>query len=60
MADRFMNNLERTDYPFYEPTIDTNGGRKAADRLAEHLAAARVSSTALYGGRGQGETRIYR
>ena len=27
--------LERTDYPLYDPTIETNGGGKAAIRLAE-------------------------
>ncbi|PYT89390.1 MAG: hypothetical protein DMG36_22415 [Acidobacteria bacterium] len=60
MADKLMDDLERTDYPLYEPTIDTNGGRKAADRLAEHLAASRISSTACSSGRGQSEPRLYR
>jgi predicted glycosyltransferase len=60
MAEKFMHGLEQTDYPLYEPTIDTNGSRRAAERLAEHLTAARMSSTAWFSGRGQGETRVYR
>ena len=60
MAEKLMDGLEQTDYPLYEPTLDTNGSRKAAERLAEHLTAARISSTAWYSGRGQSETRIYR
>ncbi len=60
MAEKFMDGLEQTDYPLYEPTIDTNGSRRAAERLAEHLTAARMSSTAWFSGRGQGETRVYR
>jgi len=60
IADKFMIGLEQTDYPTYESTIDTNGSRRAAKRLAEHLSAARMSSTAWYSGRGQSETRIYR
>lgn len=60
MAEKFMNGLEQTDYPFYEPAIDTNGSQGAAERLAEHLTAARMSSTAWFSGRGQSETRIYR
>lgn len=59
-AEKFMDGLEQKDYPLYEPTIDTNGSRKAAERLAEHLTAARISSTAWYSGRGQSETRVYR
>lgn len=59
-AEKFMDGLEQKDYPLYEPTIDTNGSRKAAERLAEHLTAARMSSTAWYSGRGQSETRVYR
>ena len=60
MAEKFMDGLEQTDYPLYEATIDTNGSRRAAERLAEHLTAARMSSTAWFSGRGQGETRVYR
>ena len=60
LAEKFMDDLERTDYPLYDPTFDTNGSRKAADRLAEQLTATRVSSTACYRERGQGDTRIYR
>jgi len=60
MADKLIEDLERTDYPLYDPTIETNGGRKAAIRLAEHLAAARISPTAFYRGRSQGEHRLYR
>ena len=60
LAEQFMHGLEQTDYPLYEPTLDTNGSRKAAERLAEHLTAARMSSTGWYSGRGQSETRIYR
>jgi predicted glycosyltransferase len=60
MAEKFMHGLEQTDYPLYESTIDTNGSRRAAERLAEHLTAARMSSTAWFSGRGQGETRVYR
>ena len=59
-AEKFMNSLEQADYPLYEPTIDTNGSRRAAERLAEHITAARMSSTAWYSGRGQSETRVYR
>ena len=60
LAEKVMHELARTDYPLYDPTFDTNGSRKAADRLAEHLAAARISPTGCYKGRGQDETRIYR
>jgi len=60
VAEKIMDDLERTDYPAYEPAFDTNGSQTAADRLAEHLTAVRMSSTAYYSGRGQGETRIYR
>ena len=60
MADKLIEDLERTDYPLYDPTIETNGGRKAAIRLAEHLAAARISPTVFYRGRSQGEHRLYR
>jgi predicted glycosyltransferase len=60
MAEKLMDDLARTDYPLYESTFDTNGSRKAADRLAEHLNAARLSSTACYSGRGQREARLYR
>lgn len=60
MAEKFMNGLEQTDYPLYEPTIDTNGSRRAAERLAEHLTTARMSPKAWYRERGQGETRVYR
>ena len=60
MAEKFMDGLEQTDYPLYEATIDTNGSRRAAERLAEHLTTARMSSTAWFSGRGQGETRVYR
>jgi len=60
IAEKFMHGLEQTDDPLYGPTIDTNGSRRAAERLAEHLTAARMSSTAWFSGRGQGETRVYR
>lgn len=60
VAEKFMDGLEQKDISIYEPTIDTNGSRRAAERLAEHLTAARMSSTAWYSGRGQSETRIYR
>jgi len=60
VAEKMMNDLERTDFPIYDPTIHTNGGKNAANRLAEHLVAARVSPTAYYRGTGQGEHRIYR
>lgn len=59
LADKILDGLEQTDYPLYEPTIDTNGSRSAAEQLAEHLAEARVSSTAWCSGRGQSETRVY-
>ena len=48
IADQLMVDLERTDFPLDGPAIDTDGGRKAADRLAEQLAAVRVSSAACY------------
>ena len=48
LADKLMGDLERTDYPIYDPEMDTDGSRKASDRLAEHLTAARISSPACY------------
>ena len=60
LAERLMDDLGRTDYPLYDPTFDTGGCRKAADRLAGHLTAARISPTDCYQGQGQDETRIYR
>jgi predicted glycosyltransferase len=48
LADKLMGDLERTDYPIYDRAMDTDGSRKASDRLAEHLTAARISSTACY------------
>lgn len=60
LAEKILDDLERKDYPLYESTFDTNGSRRAADRLAEHLTATRMPSTPYYSGRGQGETRVYR
>lgn len=45
IAEKLVDDLERTDFPLHEPAIDTDGGRKAADRLAEHLTAVRMLST---------------
>ena len=59
VADKLMDDLERTDYPLYEPTIDMTGSQKAADRLAELLVTSRTSPAAYQGGRAEGETRIY-
>ncbi len=39
MAGKLMENLQRKDYPCYDPAIDTNGGRNVAARLAELLAS---------------------
>lgn len=46
IADQLIADLERTDFPLRGPAMDTDGGRKAADRLAEHLTTVRISSTA--------------
>jgi predicted glycosyltransferase len=48
IADKLIDDLERTDFSLHEPAIDTDGGRKAATRLAEHLTAVRMSSAACY------------
>src|SRR5207253_198265 len=59
MADKLMDDLERTDYPLYEPGIDSTGGQKAANRLAELLITARTSPTAYHSGRSERETWIH-
>ena len=59
MADKLMDDLERTDYPLYEPGIDSTGGQKAANRLAELLITARTSPTAYHSGRSESETWIH-
>jgi predicted glycosyltransferase len=38
MAAKLVKNLQRKEDPSYDPTINTNGGRNAAARLAELLA----------------------
>lgn len=38
-----IEDLERTDYPLYDPTIETNGGGKAAIRLAELVEVERIN-----------------
>ena len=60
LADKILGGLEETHYPTYEPTMDTDGSRKAAERLAEHLRVARMPSTTWYSGQGHSETRVYR
>lgn len=60
LADKILDGLEQTLCPIYEPTFDTNGSRRAAERLAEHLSAAHILSTAWHSGQDQSETRVYR
>ena len=55
MAGKLMENLQRKDYPCYDPAIDTNGGRNAAARLAELLA-----SRVYYRVESQIDRRVYR
>jgi len=55
MAGKLMENLQRKDYPCYDPAIDTNGGRNAATRLAELLA-----SRVYYRVESQIHRRVYR
>ena len=38
-----IEDLERTDYPLHDPTIETNGGGKAAIRLAELFEVERIN-----------------
>src|SRR5262249_56605974 len=44
IAEKFMHGLDPLDDLLYGQPIDTNGSRRAAERLAEHYTAASASS----------------